>query len=125
MNRISWKQLDGRRSIHQLHAHMFSDCGLTKILEFRPRPHEDALPISTYSVCFDRSYVVDKLAYELEECGDIPFLDLVEVLLEAYTIVNPTAPIVGIMPAIRNAVKVDELFRALGGERHYQEFGEG
>jgi hypothetical protein len=122
---ISWHKLPPRRTVHKLQPQMLEEKGLSKVLIFRPEPHSKTYPQDAYEVLFDRSYAVQKLAYEIQDLADVPFIELVELLLEAYTVVNPTAPIVGIMPAIRNAVKVDELFRALGGERHYLEFGEG
>jgi hypothetical protein len=122
---ISWQKLPARRTVHRLQPQMLENNGLIKVLKFRPEPYDRDYPHSEYAVLFDRHYAVDKLAFEIHELSDMPFVELVELLLEAYTVVNPTAPIVGIMPAIRNAIKVDELFRALGGERHYQELREG
>jgi hypothetical protein len=103
---------------------MLKENGLNKVLIFRPEPNNSTYPQDAYSVLFDRSYAVEKLAFEIQELSNVPFIELVELLLEAYAVVNPTAPIIGIMPAIKNAVRVDELFKALGGERHYLELGE-
>jgi hypothetical protein len=121
---ISWQNLPARRTVHRLQPQMLENKGLIKILKFRPEPYSNDYPHSEYAVLFDRNYAVEKLAFEIHKLSEMPFVELVELLLEAYTVVNPTAPIIGTMPAIRNAVRVDELFRALGGERHYQEFGE-
>ena len=121
---ISWHKLPTRRTVHKLRPQMLADKGLSKVLIFRPEPNSNTYPKDAYLVLFDRSYAVQKLAFEIKELSDVPFIDLVELLLEAYAVVNPTAPIIGIMPAIRNAVRVDELFRVLGSERSYYELGE-
>jgi hypothetical protein len=40
-------------------------------------------------MCFNRQDTINNFAVELESCPDMPFLDLVELLAEAYVIVNP------------------------------------
>jgi hypothetical protein len=101
---IGWKQLQGRKNFYKLHPAMLSPAGLIRDLDVRPVPFSDSHPKGTYSVLFDRDYAVRKLAYELEDCAAVPLLDLVELLVEAYTIVNPDAPIVGVMAEIKGAV---------------------
>jgi hypothetical protein len=122
--KIRWTRLNGRKEVHRLHPQMLSQSGLIKEMEVRPIHGDPNEPRGTYAVVFDRSYAVGKMAYEIEACSELPFLDLIELLLEAYTVVNPSAPIVGIMPAIRNAVKVDLSFQLLGTSRHSQELGD-
>jgi hypothetical protein len=122
--KIRWDRVHGRQAIYRLQPQMLSESGLIKEIEIQPIHGKPRQPRGIYAVVFDRAYAVGKMAYEIEECSELPFLDLVELLLEAYTIVNPTAPIVGVMPAIRNAVKVDRLFQLLGTERNHQELGD-
>ena len=102
---IGWKQLNGRKTVHRLHPAMLGDGGHLKELEVQPVPKNGSYPKAVYSVLFDRSYAIEKLSFELGKCGDVPFLDLVELMAEAYAIVNPDAPIVGIMAEISSAVK--------------------
>ncbi len=101
---IGWKQLQGRKNFYKLHPAMLSPEGLVKDLDIRPVPFSDSHPKGKYSVLFDREYAIRKMAYEIEDCSEVPFLDLVELLAEAYTIVNPDAPIVGVMSEIKGAV---------------------
>lgn len=102
---VTWKNLKGRKTLHKLHPAMLNPEGLTKTLGIRPVPHRADQPHGIYPVVFDRAYAVEKLVYEISDCGDVPFLDLVDLLAEAYTIVNPDAPIVGIMSEISSAVR--------------------
>jgi hypothetical protein len=83
---------------------MFSDEGSIKLLETRPVPYSEKNPHGVYAVTFDREYAIQKMAYEIEECSQVPFLDLVELMAEAYAIVNPDAQIVGIMAELKSAV---------------------
>jgi hypothetical protein len=101
---ISWRQLHGKKFLYQLHPDMLSDSGYLRDLEIRPVPYKQFLEKSWFTVQFDRDYAIGKLAYEIKDCGDVPFLDLVEVLAEAYTIVNPDAPVIGLMSEIKSAV---------------------
>ena len=101
---IGWKQLHGRKTFHKLHPAMLNPEGLIRDLDIRPVPYSENHPKGIYSVLFDRDYAVEKLAYELAECAEVPFLELVELMAEAYTIVNPDAPIIGIMSEITSAV---------------------
>jgi hypothetical protein len=41
--------------------------------------------------CFDRQNTIDKFATSIETCPNLPFLDLIGLLGEAYSIVNPDA----------------------------------
>ena len=77
---IGWKQLNGRKTVHRLHPAMLGDGGHLKELEVQPVPKSDSHPKAVYSVLFDRSYAVEKLSFELGKCGDVPFLDLVELM---------------------------------------------
>jgi hypothetical protein len=104
-NEIPWKQLPGRKSFHRIRPGMLSAEGMRVQIKTRPVPYTEEKQRENYLVRFDRAYAVTKLAYELQDCREVPFLDLVELMAEAYTRVNPDAPIVGIMSEIRQAVE--------------------
>ena len=84
---------------------MLRDEGYLKSLDIRPVPYSIYKERSLYDVKFDRAYAVSKLAYEIENCAEVPFLDLVELLAEAYVVVNPDAPMIGLMSELRGAVE--------------------
>lgn len=100
---ILWQQLHGKKFLYPLHPDMLTDSGYLRELEIRPVPYSQFPQKDWFNVKFDRDYAVRKLAHEIQNCGDVPFVELVEVLSEAYAIVNPDAPIVGVMAQIRSA----------------------
>jgi hypothetical protein len=102
---LSWKQLHGRKTFHKLHPAMLDGDGLVKDLDIRPVPYSADLPKGIYPVVFDRSYAVEKLAYEISDCGNVPFIQLLELLSEAYIIVNPDAPVIGVTALVAKSLK--------------------
>jgi hypothetical protein len=95
VEKISWKELGGRKTNHRLSSGMLHRSELRSI-KTRPVPHCLTKPLGIYAVEFDRMFAIEKvretLIAPLVGCS-LP--EILELVATAYILENPDAQVIG------------------------------